>query len=46
MGLQPRVSALASIVLVSAVALLSVVGDGGAHTPELIMPGGNCPPSC
>jgi hypothetical protein len=45
-ALQPRVAALASIVLMSAVALLSVVGDGGANTPELIMPNGICPPTC
>jgi hypothetical protein len=42
----PPLAALASIVLMVAVAVLTLVGDGGANTPQLIMPGQLCPPIC
>jgi hypothetical protein len=43
--MSPPVPALATILLVAAVAVLSAIGDAGA-TPQLLMPGQLCPPIC
>lgn len=36
---------LIALVLVTILSLV-ITGDGGANTPELIMPNGICPPTC